>query len=754
MPRDMTGTGRYPPVPRFKPFTWYTAVRNADPEMVSVHAFFPLSQARKGAELSMKASSDPPQLAKIMAADPYFVTQDNGAGAPLHFATTYRQLDMVHHLLNQGGEVNQRDPRGLTPLHRAAHLAHLDGYVEIYEYLLSRGADPSIRANELEPYLAPGRCPVPSDMACNAEVGNALKLIEARYKAVPKVRVPHADIGDWWALYDYGLEAIKTWPLDYKPQYPEEVKRQLEQKAIKAAHCKAFLDELKANGPDAARKLAASMQADASRTNKQGPAPMPGPDPSKPLVAFVFPGQGSQLFQCHGSEDVGMLDQTKDLPAVKSMLETAKSVLGYDLLERCTTEGPSMRLLLACPKEALDDTEVAQPALFVAGLAAAERLRHEDPGAFAACGAAAGLSLGEYCALVFAGALSFEDGLKVVKQRATSMAAAARSAADALHGMLSVVGLHDNDLEDICRQAIAAVAPAPGGTVCQLANMLFPQGRVISGHVAALEHAAELAKGKGALKAQLLAVSGAFHTRLMEPARSALSKVLAEVPVHAPRVPVLSNVTAKPFPSSDQAIRELLARQLVEPVQGGTHHSVSTAQERKRLNSSRPDAVLITPFNVKHTSNGVSPIHSHHALRSSSLRTTRTSRMRQPHELYANERHVHLIEIKFCEDTRPEHQLNAAKQQHAVLKFVQACKHRHADLCKFINAKAVTIHPILLVWQGLLTEVIKNPASLLPGTGSASEPVCLYELGPGQQIKAMVRRIDGAAWKAMKNVSS
>ncbi|KAF5829801.1 hypothetical protein DUNSADRAFT_15464, partial [Dunaliella salina] len=105
--------------------------------------------------------------------------------------------------------------------------------------------------------------------------------------------------------------------------------------------------------------------------------------------------------------------------------------------------------------------------------------------------------------------------------------------------------------------------------------------------------------------------------------------------------------------------------------------------ERKRLNSSRPDAVLITPLNAKHTSNGVSPTHSHHALCSSSRRTTRTSRMRQPHELYANKRHVHLTEIKFCEDTRLEHQFNAAKQQ-------------HADLCKLTNARAVTIHPILL----------------------------------------------------------
>eukprot|EP00983_Pelagomonas_calceolata_P090436 1157419-Pelagomonas_calceolata.AAC.12 len=181
---------RYPPVPRFKPFTWYTAVRNADPEMVGVHTCVQ-PPSEKGSRTVHESFSPliPPQLAKIMAADPYFVTQDNGAGAPVHFATTYRQLDMVHHLLNNGAEVNQRDPRGLTPLHRAAHLAHLDGYLEIYEYLLSRGADPSIQANELEPYLAPGRRPVPSDMACDAEVGNALKLIEARYQAIPKVCV-------------------------------------------------------------------------------------------------------------------------------------------------------------------------------------------------------------------------------------------------------------------------------------------------------------------------------------------------------------------------------------------------------------------------------------------------------------------------------------------------------------------------------------------------------------------------------------
>jgi hypothetical protein len=106
-------------------------------------------------------------------------------------------------------------------------------------------------------------------------------------------------------------------------------------------------------------------------------------------------------------------------------------------------------------------------------------------------------------------------------------------------------------------------------------------------------------------------------------------------------------------------------------------------QERKRLNSSRPDAILITPYKAKPISDSVSPICSHHALRRSTRGTSRAACKRQPHELHANERHVHLIEIKFCEDTRPEHQLNAAKQQ-------------HADLCKLISAKVVTIHPILL----------------------------------------------------------
>jgi [acyl-carrier-protein] S-malonyltransferase len=100
MPRDLTGCGRYPPQPRHKPIAFYSAVRLGD-----------------------KA-----QLAAVMAADPYFVTQDNGAGAPAHFAATYKQLDMLAHLVEDlGAHVNQGDDRGFTPLHRAAYLAHYEG---------------------------------------------------------------------------------------------------------------------------------------------------------------------------------------------------------------------------------------------------------------------------------------------------------------------------------------------------------------------------------------------------------------------------------------------------------------------------------------------------------------------------------------------------------------------------------------------------------------------------------------------------
>eukprot|EP01025_Chloroclados_australasicus_P047430 TRINITY_DN5308_c1_g1_i2.p2 TRINITY_DN5308_c1_g1~~TRINITY_DN5308_c1_g1_i2.p2 ORF type:complete len:531 (+),score=73.37 TRINITY_DN5308_c1_g1_i2:121-1713(+) len=484
MPRDMRGSGRYAPHPKYQPFAFYSCVRLGDPEMLQL----------------------------IMDTDPYFITQDNGAGAPIHFAVTYKQLDMIHHLLNNGAEINQRDNKGFTPLHRAAYLAHYEGYLEIYEYLLSRGADPCIRTEDYDPYLDPG-CKLPVEVA-TPEIREKLIKLEEEYAKVPKKGQPHEDIGCWWTLYDYGLDAVKQWNVDYKPVYPEEKKRQL--------------DQLREKQAKQSKQLLSSNENILQMKNTP--------------VAFLFPGQGSQ--------SVGMIQSCADIPAVKSMLQKAKEILGYDLLDVCING----------PKERLDDTVYSQPAMFVGSLAAIEKLRQDDPALVDQCSATAGLSVGEYAALVFAGVMSFEEGLKVVKVRAESMSAAAKEGKP--HGMLSIVGLSDQQVQSICDQVKQKMGE---DTVCQIANYLFPQGRVISGHIEALEQAEILAKEQGALKAVRVAVSGGFHTSLMLSAKQNLMGVLEQVNFKQPKIPVYSNVTAKPFEDA-QLVPDLLGRQLVEPV--------------------------------------------------------------------------------------------------------------------------------------------------------------------------------------------
>jgi len=498
----MTGTGRYPPSPKYPPFAFYSTIRLGDPE----------------------------QLAKIMEKDPYFWTQDNGAGAPIHFATTYKQLDMLHHILNNGGVVNQRDAKGFTALHRAAYLAHFEGYLEIYEYLLSRGADPSIRSEDYDPYLNPGK-KLPIEVAVDDEViRGKIKALEKKYKGTDKSPEPHPDIGDWWALYDYGLDTVKQWKKSYKPEYPEEVKRQKDEEDRKKE--KKLRKEKQAQIA-ANPALAASMQPSASLNTP---------------IAFLFPGQGSQA--------VGMVKDTLGIPRVKEMFDEAKEVLGYDLLDVC----------LNGPKSKLDNTVYAQPALFVCSMAAVEMFKQDNDKTVKQCSCTAGLSLGEYTALVFAGVMSFKDALKVVKVRGESMAEAA--AMGDPHGMLSIVGLSDKDVSDICKQTVDHFKKAGDDkVVCQMANYLFPQGRVVSGHNKALDHLAKLATSKGALKAQKVAVSGAFHTPLMQSASDNLEKVLSTISLSKPRIPVYSNVTAAPFPEEEQEIKKLLMRQLVEPVQ-------------------------------------------------------------------------------------------------------------------------------------------------------------------------------------------
>ena len=260
----------------------------------------------------------------------------------------------------------------------------------------------------------------------------------------------------------------------------------------------------------------------------------------------MFPGQGAQF--------VGMCEETcKNVPAAKALFDEASEILGYDLLELCTTG----------PKEKLDSTVVSQPAIFVASMAAVEKMKQEEgQEAVDAATCAMGLSLGEYSALCFADAISFADGVKVTKARGEAM----QAASDAIDtGMVSVIGLSKDKVEELC-----ASASEKSGEKVQIANLLCDGNYAVSGHIKACDVLSEIAKPD--FKARMtvkLAVAGAFHTDFMAPAVDSLKKVLEGVEIKKPRIPVISNVDAKPHSDPD-TIKELLAKQVTAPVQWET----------------------------------------------------------------------------------------------------------------------------------------------------------------------------------------
>lgn len=256
-----------------------------------------------------------------------------------------------------------------------------------------------------------------------------------------------------------------------------------------------------------------------------------------PQSAFLFPGQGAQ------SQGMGQ-QLCEKLPAARQLFDRASAVLGYDLLEVCVNG----------PAEKLNATDVSQPAIYVASLAALESLKAEDPAAVEACSTSAGLSLGEYTALTFAGALDFEDGIRVVQARGRAM----QDAADASPGgMMSILTLEQAQVDAICQEASQAGVIRP-------ANLLCPGNIAISGSQEALAVAERLAEAQGG-RIIRLAVAGAFHTSLMKPADEKLAAALEGVTLAAPRIPVWSNVDAKPHTDPGE-IRDLLVRQVVSPV--------------------------------------------------------------------------------------------------------------------------------------------------------------------------------------------
>lgn len=257
-------------------------------------------------------------------------------------------------------------------------------------------------------------------------------------------------------------------------------------------------------------------------------------------IAFLFPGQGAQT--------VGMgAALVEQLPAARNLFTRAADVLGYDLAEVC----------FRGPDDVLDSTEYSQPALFVTSLAALELLRQESPQTIEACAATAGLSLGEYTSIVFAGAIEFEAGLKLVQQRGQAMQEASDRTPS---GMVSILGLDRAQVAKLCDEVRRE------GEVLRCANFLCPANIAVSGHNGACERIAEAAAKAGAMKVVPLAVAGAFHTPIMGMAVERLAAALADVPMRKPRIPVVSNVDAQPHDDPEE-MRQLLIRQVVSPVQ-------------------------------------------------------------------------------------------------------------------------------------------------------------------------------------------
>lgn len=251
------------------------------------------------------------------------------------------------------------------------------------------------------------------------------------------------------------------------------------------------------------------------------------------ILAFVFPGQGSQF--------VGMAkDLVEAYPEARAVFEQADRTLGFSLTQLCF-DGP---------EATLTDTINAQPALVTHSIAVLRVLQSLKPDAMPAY--VAGHSLGEYSALVAADAVDFADTVKLVRERGRLMKEAGEKNPGA---MASVLNMDESALEGVCSEAGA-----------QIANYNNPGQLVISGTKQAIERAGALAKERGARRVIPLAVSIAAHSSLMEPAAREFAKAVDKTPMRAPRVPVISNVTAQPL-TDVQAIKEDLVKQLTSAVQ-------------------------------------------------------------------------------------------------------------------------------------------------------------------------------------------
>lgn len=240
-------------------------------------------------------------------------------------------------------------------------------------------------------------------------------------------------------------------------------------------------------------------------------------------------------------------------PEAKDIFEIANEILGYNLLKLCL-EGPQKKL---------DETKFNQPATVVSSLAALEKIREERPKVFETCVATAGYSVGELSSLIFSGAISLENGIRLVAVRGEAMQEAANRISQ---GMLSVHCSPQADLQKLLKDAEAwAQDLGISEPVCKVSIYLCTQTKILAGNKAALDYIEKHGPNMGLSRIQRLPVSGAFHTKLMAPALKRFSQTLNQTTLEQPRTTVYSNYTGNPYGHVTQ-IKRLLCKQIVSPV--------------------------------------------------------------------------------------------------------------------------------------------------------------------------------------------